>query len=213
MNKNKLIKGITINDIYDFVDNGDPEDTPEGIALYFVLMEKVRSLDLRAADYGTKASVLNHLIKAEGLTRHLAEKVYYDALEYYYSSTRLSKQAQRNLDADKIDRLVAITMPFINEAKDAKIVADMIEKAHKIRQADKDEVAFIPEEWLKETWTLYTTDMIEAGLEPINSDLLIKQIDNYPEVTNVEKAQVKKEAGLLTLEIFPDDKTNPRKER
>ena len=213
MDTNKLIKGITINDIYDFVDNGDPADTPEGIALYFVLMEKVRALDLRASDYGTKTSILNHLIKAEGLTRHIAEKVYYDSLEYYYSSARLSKQAQRNLDADKIDRLVAMTTPFINDAKDAKIVADMIEKAHKIRQADKDDVAFIPEEWLKETWTLYTTDMIEAGLEPINTELLIKQIDNYPEITNKQKAQVKKEAGLLTLEIFPNDKENPRKER
>ena len=213
MNKNNLIKGITINDIYDFVDNGNPDETPEAIAVYFELMEIVRVLDLRAIDYGTKESVLKHLIKVEHLTRHMAEKVYYDALEYYYSSARLSKQAQRNIDADKIDRLVAITMPFVQDAKDAKIVADMIEKAHKIRQADKDEVSFIPEERLKETWTLYTTDMIEAGLEPINNDLLIKQIENYPEITNKEKAQIKKEAGLLTLEIFPDDKTNPRKER
>lgn len=213
MTNNELIKGITLADIYDFVDNGDPENTPEGIATYFVLMEKVRVLDLRALDYGTKASVINHLTKIEGLTKHLAEKVYYDGLEYYYSSTKLSKQAQRNLDADKIDRLVAILTPFVKEAKDGKIIADMIEKAHKIRQADKDEVEFIPEAWLKETWNLYTTDMLEAGLEPINADLLAKQIENYPELTNKEIAQVKQEAGLLTLEIFPDDKKNPRKER
>jgi hypothetical protein len=213
MNKNKLIKGISLADIYDFVDNGDPENTPEGIATYFVLMEKVRVLDLRALDFGTKASIINHLTKIEGLTKHLSEKVYYDGLEYYYSSARLSKQAQRNLDADKIDRLVAILTPFVKEAKDGKIIADMIEKAHKIRQADKDDVEFIPEDWFKETWTLYTTDMLEAGLEPINSELLAKQIDNYPELTNKEKAQVKQEAGLFTLELFPNDKKNPRKER
>lgn len=213
MNKNSIIKGVTLADIYDFVDNGDPNDTPEAIAVYLVLMEIVRALDLRAADYGTKESILKHLTKVEGLTRHIAEKVYYDGLEYYYSSARLSKKAQRNLDADKIDRLIAIITPFVNEAKDAKIVADMIEKAHKIRQADKDDVAFIPEQWFKETFILYTTDMLEAGLEPINDQLLMDQIDKYPEITNKEKAQIKKEAGLLTLEIFPDDKKNARKER
>lgn len=212
MTKNDLIKGITINDIYDFVDNGDAENTPEGIAVYFVLMEKVRQLHSRVLDYGTKTSVLNHLVKVEGLTRHLAEKVYYDGLEYYNASNRLSKQAQRNVYADKIDRQIAICEPFIKEIKDAKDVVAMIEKAAKIRQLDKEEQEIIPEEWLKETFILYTTDEIEAGLEPINSSLLIQQIDDYQDLTNKEKAQVKREAGLLTLQIFPNDKENPRKE-
>jgi len=212
-NQNTLIKKVSINDIYDFVDNGDPAETPPEIALYFVLMEKVRQLDSRALDYGTKTSVINHLVKAEHLTRHLAEKVYYDGLEYYNASNRLSKQAQRNVYANKIDRQIAICEPFVKEIKDAKDLVMMIEKAAKIRQLDKEEVEIIPAEWLKETFNLYTTNMIEAGLEPINDNLLIKQIDNYQDLTNKEKAQVKREAGLLTLEIFPNDKENPRKER
>ena len=210
---NDLIKNVHINDIYDFVDHGDADNTPPEIALYFVLMEKVRQLHSRVLEYGTITSVLNHLVKVEGLTRHLAEKVYYDGLEYYNASNRLSKQAQRNVYADKIDRQIAICEPFIKEIKDAKDVVAMIEKAAKIRQLDKEEPEMIPEEWLKATWNLYTTDLLEAGLEPINNDLLLKQIENYPDLTNKEKAQVKKEAGLFTLEIFPDDKANPRKER
>ena len=213
LDKNKLVSHITINDIYDFVDNGNPEETPPGIALYFNLMEKVHALDLRVKEYGTKTSVLNHLVKVEGLTRHIAEKIYYNGLEYYYSSSKLSKQAQRNKDADKIDRLVVMVEPFVKDAKDAKIVADLIEKAHKIRQADKDDEIIIPEEWMKETWNLYTTDLVEAGLEPINDNLLAEQIDNYPALTNKEKAQIKKEAGLITLELFPNDKENIRKDR
>lgn len=210
---NNLIKGVTLSDIYDFVDNGDTENTPTEIAVYFELMEKVRVLDLRASDYGTKISVINHLVKVEKLTRHMAEKVYYDGLEYYYASAKLSKQAQRNIDAAKIDRLVAMQTPFVKDAKDAKIIADMIAKAHQIRQADKDDIEIIPEEWLKETFNLYTTSTIEAGLEPVNTRLLLEQIEAYPELTNKELAQIKKESGLLTLEIFPNDKENPRKER
>lgn len=213
MNKNKLIKGITLNDIYDFVDNGDPDDTPEGIALYFVLMDKVRSLDLRAADFGTKESILKHLIKAEGLTRHIAEKVYYDGLEYYYASTQLSKQAQRNVYAAKIDRQIAIVEPYVTDVKEAKMVVDMIEKAAKIRQLDKEEQEIIPEEWLKKTWNLYTTDALKAGLEPINRIELAKQIESYPEITNKEIALLKREALIDDLIIFPNEQENPRKDR
>ncbi|MGJ8760383.1 MAG: hypothetical protein ACSHXA_07535 [Polaribacter sp.] len=213
MNKNKLIKGITLNDIYDFVDNGDPDDTPEGIALYFVLMDKVRSLDQRAADYGTKESILKHLIKAEGLTRHIAEKVYYDGLEYYYASAQLTKQAQRNVYAAKIDRQIAIIEPFVSDAKDAKILVDMIKTAASIRQLDKEEQEIIPEEWMKEQFVMYTTNALEAGLEPINRIALGKQIDAYPEITTKEISQLRREANIDTLIIFPDEQENPRKDR
>lgn len=210
---NNLIKGVLLNDIYDFVDNGDPNDTPEEIAAYLVLMDKVRSLDQRAQDYGTKQSVLNHLTKVEGLTKHIAEKVYYDALEYYYASAQLSKQAQRNVYAAKIDRQIAIVEPFVENIKDAKMVVDMIEKAAKIRQLDKEEQEIIPEEWLKKTWNLYTTDAIKAGLEPINRIALAKQIESYPEITNKEIALLKREALIDDLIIFPDEPQNPRKDR
>lgn len=210
---NKLIKGITLNDIYDFVDNGDPEKTPPGIALYFVLMDKVRSLDLRAADYGTKESVIKHLIKVEGLSRHIAEKVYYDGLEYYYSSKTLSKQAQRNVYAAKMERQIAIAELAVENVKDANMVVNMYEKVAKVRGLDKEDKEFIPEDWFKETFNIYTTDLVEAGLAPINDNLLAEQIDNYPDLTNKEKLQIKKEAGLITLELFPDDEKNIRKER
>jgi len=209
---NKLIKGVHINDIYDFVDNGDPGDTPPEIALYFVLMEKVRQLHSRVLDFGTKTSIINHLVKVEGLTRHIAEKVYYDALEYYNASNRLSKQAQRNVYADKIDRQIAIFEPFVKEIKDSKELVAMIEKAAKIRQLDKEEVDVIPEEWLKKTWNLYTTDALEAGLEPINSNELARIIDSLPDITNKERKQIAMEAAQMTIEVFPNDEKNPRKE-
>lgn len=213
MTKNDLIKGITINDIYDFVDTGDKDNTPPEIAVYFVLMEIVRSLDLRATDYGTKESVLKHLIKIEGLTRHIAEKVYYDALEYYYASAQLSKQAQRNVYAAKMERQIAIAEPFITCIRDAKDVILMYEKVAKMRNLDKEDVEIIPAEWLKKTWNLYTTDALQAGLEPINRVELAKQIELYPEITNKEKALLKREALLDDLILFPDEQTNPRKDR
>lgn len=213
MSNNDLIKGITLNDIYDFVDNGDPENTPPEIAAYFVLMEKVRVLDLRAEDYGTKNSVLNHLIKVEGLTRHIAEKVYYDGLEYYYASAQLSKQAQRNVYAAKIERMIAIAEYKVESVKDANMVANMYIKAAKMRGLDKEEQEIVPEEWLKKTFNLYTTNAIEAGLDPINRIELAKVIDQIPDISEKEKKLIEMEAGLMTLEIFPDDSKNPRKDR
>ncbi|NCP84532.1 MAG: hypothetical protein GW823_06475 [Bacteroidetes bacterium] len=212
MNKNELIKGITIDDIYEFVDHGDIEKTPEGIALYFELMEKVRVLDLRVADFGTKNSVINHLVKAEGLTRHMAEKVYFDGMEYYYSSAALSKQAQRNVYATKMERLIAIAELAVKDVKDANMVTAMYEKVAKLRQLDKEEIEFIPEQWLKEQFVIYTTDPIKAGLEPINRIELAKQIDSYPELSEKEKAMLRREAMIDEIIIFPNEQENARKD-
>ena len=209
--KNDLIKSITLDDIYDFVDNGDPENTPEGIAVYLDLMDKVRSMDQRVAHFGTKESVLKHLIKVEKLTRHIATKVYYDALEYFYSSEQLSQQAQRNVYADKIDRLVSIAMVAIKDVKDSKAVVSMIKDAFIVRGLDKERPKEIPGEWLKEQFVLYTTDVLEAGLEPINRPELKKQIESYPELTEKEKAMLLREALIEPLIIFPNEQENARK--
>ena len=211
MNQNNLIKGIDLDDIYDFVDNGDPENTPEGIAVYLDLMDKVRSMHLRVAHFGTKESILNHLIKVEQLTRHIATKLYYNSLEYFYASDRLSAEAQRNVYADKIDRQISIAELAVQDVKDAKAVVSMIMDAWRARGLDKEKPKEIPDEWLKEQFVLYTTDALEAGLEPINRIELKKQIENYPELTEKEKSMLFRESLIEDVIIFPNEQENARK--
>lgn len=211
MTKNNLIKGVTLNDCYDFVDSGETI-MPKELEVYFDLMDKVRSMHYRVGDFGTKESIVKHFIKVEGLSRHLSEKVYYDGLEYFHGSQRLSQQAQRNVYADKIDRQIAICEPFTKEVKDAKAIVSMIMDAWKARGLDKEQAPVIPEDWLKKTWNLYTTSALEAGFEPADKPTLIKQIENYPELTPKEKSLILREAGIDDLILFPDDTKNPRKE-
>ena len=211
-NLNNLIKGITLSDIYDFVDHGDSENADIGIVAYLDLMDKVRSMDLRVAQFGTKESVLNHLIKVENLTRHIASKVYNDALEYFYVSAELSKQAQRNVYAAKIDRMIVIAELAVNDVKDARNVVAMIKEAFIVRGLDKEDIDKIPEEWFKEQVVIYTTDAIKAGIDPINRLELAKAIDKYPEVTEKVKIQIKKEALIENLTLFPDGPENARKD-
>jgi len=211
MNKNNLIKGITLNDIYDFVDNGDPNNAPEKIIVYLDLMDKARSMHLRVADYGTKESILRHFNKVEGLSRHIASNLYYNALEYFYASSQLSKQAQNNVYADEIDRMISIAKLAVNDVKDAKAVVSMIKDAWIVRGGDKEEKKEIPGEWLKEQWVMYTTDALEAGIEPINRNDLKKQIESYPEITEKERKLLLRESLIEPLIIFPDESENPRK--
>lgn len=212
MSKNELIKGITLADIYDFVDNGDPNNAPEKILMYLDFMDKVRSMHLRASDYGTKESILKHFIKVEGLSRHVATNLYYNALEYFYASQHLSKQAQNNVYADKIDRLIAIAELAIQDVKDAKAVASMVKDAWLVRGGDKEEKEFIPDEWLKKQFVLYTTDALEAGLDPINRIELKKQIEAYPELTEKERKMIFRESLIEDIIIFPDEQENARKD-
>lgn len=210
-NLNNLIKGISLADIYDFVDHGDPENADAGIVAYLDLMDKVRSMDLRVTHYGTKESVLNHLIKVENLTRHMANNVYYDALEYFYVSAELSKQAQRNLYAAKLDRRIAIAEVASTGVKDEKMIADMIKQAWIIRGLDKDDIEKIPVDWFKEQIVLYNTDALKAGIDPINRLEAAKEIDNLPEVSEKVKAVLRREALIDPLILFADEQENARK--
>lgn len=212
MNKNDLIKGITLSDIYDFVDNGDPNNCPEKLMVYLDFMDKVRSMHLRTADYGTKESILKHFMKVEGLSRHVAVNLYYNSLEYFYASAQLSKQAQNNVYAEKIDRMIAIAMVAVNDVKDSKAVVSMIKDAWIVRGGDKEEKAFIPEEWFKKQFVLYTTDALEAGLDPINRIALKEQIDNYPELTEKERKMIYRESLIEDIILFPDESENARKD-
>lgn len=209
---NNLIKGISLSDIYDFVDHRDPEEVDEAIVSYLDLMDKVRSMHNRAVQYGTKESILNHLIKVENLSRHIATKVYYDALEYFYCSAELSKQAQRNLYADKIDRMVAIAEIAVTGVDDSKKVTAMIMDAWKARGLDKEDIEKIPESWFKEQMVLYDTNALKAGIDPINRLSLAKDIDALPGITEKVKLQIKREAMLETLILFPDGTENARKD-
>lgn len=208
---NNLIKGITLSDIYDFVDHGDPDHADEAIVVYLDLMDKVRSMDLRVSQFGTKESVLNHLIKVEKLTRHMANKIYYDALEYFYVSAELSKQAQRNVYAAKMDRLIVLAELAAKDNKDLKMVSDMYKQVFIIRGLDKDDIEPIPEDWFKEQIVLYDTNALKAGIDPINRLLLAKDIDNLPEVSEKVKAELRREALIDPLILFANEQENPRK--
>lgn len=212
MSKNDLIKGVTLNDCYEFVDSGSDE-MPEELVVYFDLMDKVRSMHNRAVEYGTKESILKHLIKVDGLSRHIATKVYYDALEYFYSSAQLSQQAQRNVYADQIDRMIAIATPFVKDDQGAKRVVSMLMDAWKARGLDKEQPQDVPEDWFKKQMVLYTTDALKAGLDPINRLELAKTIDVIPDLTEKEKKLLRQEALIEDVIIFPDVKENPRKDK
>ena len=208
---NKKIGHISLDDIYDFVDNGNPDDADEAIVTYLDLMDKVRSMHLRVAQFGTRESIVKHLMKVEKLTRHLAVKLYYNALEYFYASSELSKQAQRNVYADKLDRMIVIAELAVKDVKDANMLAGMIEKAAKIRGLDKEDVDFVPEDWFKEQVVVYTTDALKAGLDPINRNQLAKDIEKYPEIPEKVKMMIKREALLEPLTLFEDEQENARK--
>ncbi|WP_372744286.1 hypothetical protein [Lutibacter sp.] len=210
--KNDLIKGITLSDVYDFVDNGDPNNAPEKMVVYLDLMDKVRGMHHRAFDYGSKESILNHLIKVEKLSRHIATNLYYNSLEYFYASQHLSKQAQNNVYADKIDRLIAVAETAITDVKDAKAVVSMIKDAWLVRGGDKEEKEFIPDEWLKKQFVLYTTDALEAGMPAINRIELKKQIESYPELSEKERQAIMREALIDDIIIFPDEQEDARKD-
>lgn len=210
MGVNQLIKGVTLEDIYDFMDHGDPGEAPEEIVVFMDLMELVRGLRLRPL-FGTRNLVVKHLIVAKGLSRHMAVKVYESSYEYFYSSEEISKQAHRNAYADQIDRQIAIAELAVRDVKDSKAVVEMIKTAFLVRRLDQEEVEFMPEEWRKEPIVLYDTSALSAGMPKINRIELSNQIQSLPGISEKVKNRLEQEALNITLNLFPDVEENVRK--
>lgn len=205
MDIEKMLKSVTLTQIQNFVDTGDPKSAPQEIVEYLGQMDKIRGMYLRNGDFPTKNSIIKHLTKVDGLSYHLAIKLYNDTVEYFYCERRISKDAYRGLYADKLDQLVAFSIATMTGPKDAKAVADIIKVAMSARQLDVPDVEELPKELFDKPWKLYAMDPSFLGMPGINRNRLAEIIDNLPDTTELQKNRLKQDAAINQITIFSDD--------
>ena len=137
------LKNISLQDIFDYINSGSPENAPEEVVRYLELLDKARSMHLRVKQYGTKEIILKHLMKAEGLSRYLANQIYNDALEYFYADQQISNAAWRNIIAEKMYNNYLLAIAVAKDTKDvrqANAILLEVFKARGLDQPDKEEL-------------------------------------------------------------------------
>jgi len=207
----KNIQDIDLDTIYDFVDNGDRSKAPQEIIDYLDLMDKIRGMSLRIDRYGSKDAIVNHLIKIEGLSRFLANKAYNQSMEYFYADSDISKEAWRNILAQRMDKNYAIAQLLVKDVSDAKKVNDMIKDMGIALGLHLPDPEPVPEGAYQRPTKIYTLSMEDLGKVPQSKKELREFIMQMPEVSEKVKLMALQEALLEPMNLFPEENEDPRK--
>jgi hypothetical protein len=206
-----LINDVGLDDLKEFLETGDPDNAPEAIVQYIELLTRIHGMTLRIDKFGSKEAIIKHLIAFEGLSRYKASLIYNETLEYFYTDKEVSKKAWRNFYASIIDQEINFARRVKKDGADSKRIVEMAEKAANMRGAFDEEIEELPEELFRTPFIVYTCDSELLGLPTVDRNRLSAQIDAYPELSEKEKIQIKREAQILPINIFPNEQENPRK--
>lgn len=209
------IDQINIHDIYEFMETGNPKNAPEHILDYLELLDMVRGMYLRIDQFGSKEAIIKHLMIApkHKLSRYKAAQVCDEAQEYFYRDSTISKDAWRNIYAEKMEKMINFAMLKVNDVSDAQKVIKMLLDASVLRGVNDPDKEELPAEVFQPPFVVYTWDTDALDMPKVNRQVLADMIDKFPELTEKEKVRIKQESLIpgFKLKIFPDEQENPRK--
>jgi len=209
------IDQINLRDIYDFMETGNPKNAPEHIVDYLDLLDMVRGMFLRMDIYGSRDAIIKHLMVSpkHNLSRYKAAQVCDEAQEYFYRDSKISKDAWRNIYADKIDKMINFAMLLAKDVNDAQKVVKMCLDAGLLREVNTPDKEELLSEIFQPPYVVYTWDAEALDMPKVNRQKLSEMIDKFPELTEKEKIRIKQESLIpeFPLKIFPNEQENPRK--
>lgn len=210
--KNGLdVSKIELSTIYQFIDRGDRADAPRPVLLYLDYLEKIRRMNNRVDDYGSRNLIIKHLIKVDGLSRHLASRIYDDSMEYFFSERNISKDAYRNMLAEKMIKNINLATISAKSATEILAINKSIVEVAKVLKLDEpdpivlDESAPLP-------WIIFTTDAKQLGLPEMDRTAVSAGIDAIPDISEKVREHVKREAEILPMILFPTPEKDGRKD-
>lgn len=170
------IDKVSLEDIYEFMESGNPANAPEHILIYLNLLDKIRGMFLRIDKFGSKESIIKHLILVDKLSRYKANQLCEESQEYFYSNSQISKAAWRNIYAEKVDKMINVAMQSIKDVSDAQKTVKMILDAVAIRDVNGAEKISIPDDYFKPSVVIYTCDPSLVGLAKVDRHSLAEMV-------------------------------------
>jgi hypothetical protein len=205
------IDDLTLSDLYDFLEFGSINNAPPNIVEYVQVLDKIRGMHLRIDKFGSKEAIIKHLIAFEGYSRHKANSLYEDSLEYFYSDSKISKNAWRNIIAEKMMKNVTFAELIKESVLDAEKVQNMYLKLREVLELDKEDKEELPKELFSRPVKIYSVDAEFLGLPSVNRNRLAEMIDSFPELSEKERLRIKQESLVIPLKAFPNEQEDPRK--
>jgi len=205
------INDVDISHIYDFMERGSVNNAPQHIVDYLELLDKTRGMIMRIDQFGSKDLVVKHLMVAEKLSKYKAGLVYDEAIEYFYSSQKVSKAAWKNIYAQKMEMMINFATLQARTVDDVRKVIQMYKDVGEMREVHVEDKSDLAAELFQAPVVVYSINPEDLGLPKANRQKLAEIIDKLPELTEKERNRIKEEAQVLPIKVFPDEQADPRK--
>lgn len=210
------IDNITLDDIYLFIEmySGKNVVIPEDkkpIMDYMDLLDKIRAMDNRIAEFGSREHIIKYLIVHHSLSRYKASQAYEDAMEFYYCDSQISREALRNRMAQKVEAQINAALLMANTAKDFIAAIKLWKDVFQMLGLDKEDPPKLNAEAAGKMVALYSYDFKTLGLESVVDKNRVKEFIETSPLTEREKEIAMRESLILPQKLFPTEHENLRK--
>lgn len=192
------ISKYTVDQLRQLIEHGKPGNIPAEAVRQIELMEVVRSM---YSKYETKTMIINTLMSpVYGVSRNMANKIFVDALNYFYSDNKIKSEAWRQIYANKLEDLAAYALACDDIAQSRRCLKD----AAQMRGVFDEKVQEIPDELRQRPIVIYTINPEQLGLARANRQELAKMIDEIPDINDSDRKRVKRDAGVFEFQLFEE---------
>lgn len=187
-----------IERIQSYIQGGAKTDLSRNEQIYIDLLVMIYSLD---GQFGKRNTIRFLTRKPFGFTYERAANLYAEAIEMFFSSRQVSKEAMRAKLADQLDTLHAAAVSSARSTKDYEIAANILYQKAKVLRLDQQDPEVLPATQYTRQYRLLSLSPESIGLPPANRDVLAAQINALGLTENVTK-RLRMEAGIEDVDIL-----------
>lgn len=199
-----------------YIQSGKKGTLPDRLVEYLKVIELIRSLYDK---YTSKKFILRLLsLPPYNVSEFRAQRLYNDALNFFYSDNGIKREAWGNIYAEKLDKLALLHV----ENDDFEGARRCMLDAAKLRIGDERKQE-IPRALLDRRPIFYTIKPKELGFPEVNRRRLAEWIDKLPDVPDIERMRLHRDGltenskgNVLDVDIedieflSPDEADNER---
>lgn len=187
---------VTVQTLQDYLrSEGRTDITPEE-HIYMDALRLIRGMDIQ---YGKRATIafLNNKL---GLIFDNAKKFYVEAFNLFNHDEGLDKAALRNKYADNMDQAAQHVKENALTSADWRVYRELNVTAYEMCQLHKEEAEPIDPNMYLRPYTMYTLDVQDIKMSPINRNEVARQIDAQ-KMPERDKERLREDARLKPLDI------------
>ena len=204
----------TIEDLYEWQDSGSKK-FPEDFVKYVNVLSKIYDMHMRFDVYGSQYAIVKHLVVFEpelNGDRRKANRLYEEAMIYFYAGNAMTNQVRRNMAAERLEKDAQVARLIAETPEEFEKVSRIEERAFKMRHLDKEDKQELPKNYDRKQTVVYAMDLDNFELPNENrAEIEIFLDENAKNISQNALDRIKQESLIKPLKIFQDEEENPRK--